>query len=82
MYRILKVVFDESTIRSLISLGRFLFWKLSLISTQLTILFLNAVGVALMIKSIYLGWGEGGGGIGKFIRSPSRETRTVFCAMI
>ena len=81
MYRILKVVFDESTIRSLISLGRFLFWKLSLISTQLTILFLNAVGVALMIKSIYLGWGEGGG-IGKFIRSPSRETRTVFCAMI
>ena len=63
MYRILKVVFDESTIRSVISLGRLLFWKLSVISTQLTILFLNAVGFALMIKSIDLGgggWGRGG----------------------
>ena len=59
MYRILKVIFNESTIRSVISLGRLLFWNLSLISTQLTILFLNAVGVALMIKSIYLGAGGG-----------------------
>ena len=81
-YRLRVVVLHESAITSVISLGRFVFQKLSLMSERLIISFSGKLGVLLilsMVKSVYLEEEV----LGNFsVMIPSWETKTVFSTML
>ena len=81
-YGLRVVVLHKSTITSVISLGRFVFPKLSLISERLIISFSDKVRVLQifwMVKSVYL---EEEVSRNLLVMIPSWEFKTVFSTMI